>query len=300
MALGNVVDSLGISDATGNVAKAIFCVRDVSSSAPGGEAFVGKSSKEIMEITAAEMDKDSKSAQETLLKAAKDKLKGGKAYSSATSVDLDDIADTLKDSGYLAVEVQYNPSSISFSSESGGVRRYYGRPGMGAGGDNQMVTRTIPKRTIMRFKLVMERINVNNAFINSSETIGNASIGNVISSASSAYDRFSGQKESYSIRPYLEGFMGLLATHYTRDVIFFWGQTCFHGELTDVQTHYKMFNRVGDPIYGEIDITLTQHDINVYDNNRWNEAFDELFKSGDAIPDAEGALSKMWSGEGIF
>jgi len=297
MGFSDAISSLGISDATGNVAKALFCVRDVSTSAPEGGGFQTKDGQ-VVDVSTKQFDKASEAAQKALLRSAKNKLKGGKSFSSATSVSLSDISDTMRDNGYLVLEVQYNPTSLSFSSESGGTRRYYGRPGMGTGGDNQMITRTIPKRTILRFKLIMERINVNNAFLNSSETVGNASAGNVISSVSSAVDRFKGNEETYSVRDYLEGFMGLLATRYTRDVIFFWGQTCFHGELTDVQTHYKMFNRDGDPILGEIDITLTQHEYNEYDNSRWEEAFDNLFDQDDN--GATSAVSKMWSGKGIF
>jgi len=299
MGFSDIVGSLGISDATGNVAKALFCVRSISDDAHGTGFQTEAGSVETVTIN--QFNKASENAQKALLKAAKSKLKDGKkAYSSATSLSLSDIKSTMSDNGYLALEVQYNPATLSFSSESGGTRRYYGRPGMGAGGDNQMITRTIPKRTILRFKLIMERINVNNAFINSSETVGNASIGNVISTATSAADRVMGNKETYSVREYLEGFMGLLATCYTRDVIFFWGQTCFHGELTDVQTHYKMFNRDGEPILGEIDITLTQHDSNAYDNSRWEDAFNNLFREDDEGASALSTINKMWSGKGIF
>jgi len=297
MGISDVVGNMGITDSvTGNVAKALFCVRRVIRNANGEIAL---DDKNITDASKKEFSTASKTAQEALLKAAKDKLKGkGSGFNSSHSLSLSDARAAMEDSGFIALEVQYNPESLSFSSESGGIRRYHGRPGMGAGGDNQMVTRTIPKRTVLRFKLIMERINVNNAFINSSETVGNASIGNVVSSASSAMNRLKGKKESYSIREYLEGFMSLLATSYTRDVIFFWGQTCFHGELTDVRTHYKMFNRDGDPILGEIDITMTQSDYNEYDNERWEDAFENLFNEDGQ--GKQGVASKLYSGKGIF
>ena len=60
-------------------------------------------------------------------------------------------------------------------------------------------------------------------------------------------------------------------------------QMCFQGELTSVSSHYKMFNTKGNPVRGEIQLTIRQsEDVSAkYSNKYWEKAFTKAF--GDSM-----------------
>lgn len=300
--VGNWADDLGgkLKDATGNVTKAYLCVRDV-----GG--------REIDMADRDNFDKDSAEVQELILKeAAKKMTKGnitkeqlasgssaevilkqaGRGTSSSNrNLSFDKLA-SLMEGRYIPIQVQYNPSTLQYHSDLGGRRRINPIEGVGAGGDGQSI-KDIPKNTELSCTLIFEKINVNDAFIQASEG-WNASIGNMTSTVGSAVKKLAGGTgdEPYSVRKDVEGFLALLSTTYTRDVIFFYGKICFHGELTMAAVNYKMFNKKGDPILAEVSIRIRQSSKNKYDQKRWKNSFDALFKEPEITQPIEGTWNK--------
>ncbi len=279
-----------LKDASGNIAKAYLCVRD----AAGMQSDAGDNlsnfkedsaavQKAILKAAANKIKQVDKDANERTGKEAEEILKSGVRGSgnSSKGLSFDELADLMKGK-YVPVQVQYNPSSIRMTSDPGGRRRINPTEGVGAGGDGQSI-KDLPKNTELHCTLVFEKINVNDAFIQASEG-WNASLGNITSTAGSAVKKISGiaGDEPYSVRKQVEGFVALLSTTYTRDVIFYYGKMCFHGEITSANATYKMFNKNGDPIYAEVAIKIRQSNENPYDQERWRVSYDALFKEDES------------------
>lgn len=302
-------DDLGgkLKDATGNVTKAYLCVRDTAG-------------KDMDQIDPSNFSKDSAEVQEAILRKAAEKmtrssisdnvditvtaeklLKGNVAGTSSSNrgLSIDELAN-LMIGQYIPIQVQYNPSTLQYHSDLGGRRRINAIEGVGAGGDGMSI-KSIPQNTELSCTLVFEKINVNDAFIQASEG-WNASLGNVTSTIGSAVNKIKGgsSEEPYSVRKEVEGFLALLSTTYTRDVIFFYGKICFHGELTVASANYKMFNKRGDPILAEVSIRIRQNNENLYDQKRWKNSFEALFtEGGNALEEGVAAeekntLSRGW------
>lgn len=297
----NFGDDFGgkLKDATGNVTKAYLCVRDC-----GG--------KEIDMRDPSNFYADSEDVQEKILKKAAEKMGKGlrdddmyadpEAFlkkkiagtsSSNRNISMDELADLMQGK-YIPIQVQYNPSTLQYHSDLGGRRRINAVEGVGAGGDGMSI-KFIPQNTELSCTLIFEKINVNDAFIQASEG-WNASLGNVTSTIGSAVNKITGgsDAEPYSVRKEVEGFLSLLSTTYTRDVIFFYGKICFHGELTVAAANYKMFNKRGDPILAEVSIRIRQSNDNPYDQERWRTSFDALFsdEKKKVVPEGTGAKVK--------
>ena len=269
-----------LKDSTGDIARGILCVKS----------------------TNYDKNPDAKKAQENLLKAAQNKLGKLSATSSSSVVRYEDVLkdNLLSGTGYLALGVQYNPSTIHFTTTTGGIRRRYGREHMGGLGDNQMSEYKQYKSTHMRFTLIFEDVVLGDAFRSPYDTLVSGSAGSVLSAAktagslvSSGYNWLTGKNQGkdskvssdkvHSIRTYMDGIMGLLVSQQTRDVIFYWGTMCFHGTLVGVDSQYKMFNAKGEPVFGEITLELMQSERTgteetfKYEQQRWKDSFDALF-----------------------
>ena len=56
----------------------------------------------------------------------------------------------------------------------------------------------------------------------------------------------------------------------------------FHGELTNVDVRYEMFNKLGNPILAKVRLSIQQNDSTktikyVSDDGQWNTAFNIAF-----------------------
>ena len=261
------MDALGqnaLASLTGNLPKAVLCVRkmSVSGSGQGG----------IKET--AQMASD---LQARLLKSTEDALNGLAGNLTEASQTFQSLRSTaMMGSGYLALEVQYNPSSIYLDTQAGRQVQYSGGS-LGSNSTNQIVQVTQPVSTTMSFQLVFDDMNLRDAFMmeNTALTAGNA-----ISAVAKAVND---KKGGYSVQNQMDGLMALLTRDETRQVIFFWGKMCFRGELTGVSSKYTMFNKDGNPIRGTVDLTLRQGNEPQfqYDETYWDEAFTNAFGDQD-------------------
>ncbi|MDE6640495.1 MAG: hypothetical protein K2K63_08225 [Acetatifactor sp.] len=263
-----LLQNLG-SSITGNIPKAILCVRQYT---------YGDS----LEDTA----KAAGSLQTNLLAGARKALEGTQTFSSLT-----EKGGVMGGSGYLAMEVQYNPSSIHMETQAGQVEYLGGN--LGGKSDNQIVQDTQPVSTTMRFQLIFDDMNPFDAFM--LENLVPTTVGNTVSLIGSEVRKK--EKERYSVQDQVEGLMALLTQVETRQVIFFWAKMCFRGELTGVNARYTMFNKDGNPIRGVVDLTIRQGDEEelAYDTKYWDQAFTETF--GQAAENTKrgmaGAFSKV-------
>lgn len=237
---------------TGNIAKAIIFIRDIKSEEAS---------------TVAEGTKYAQELQKKLLNRTKEALSNG-SFSSLTGEK-----GIMKNSGFLALEVQFNPSSIHLETVAGVEVEYEGG-NLGSRSANQLVQIKHPASTTMNFELLFDDVNPADAFMleNLAPTAGN-----IISNVSSGVKK--GKDQEYSVQSVIDGFMSLLTRDVTRQIIFFWGRTCFAGELIGVSSRYTMFNKKGNPIRGSVQVSIRQGEDAGYTqgNIYWNEAFNKAF-----------------------
>ncbi len=176
-------------------------------------------------------------------------------------------------SEYVAMEVQYNPSSLRLLTTTGKQVNYGNSMGDMASGQ---VTEIIqPNATVLSCQLVFDDMNVYDAFMMSNLS---PSIGNVVSGAADMTKKVKAMKEmkakkamkngdediadastfAYSVRPQVEALLGLMVNQRTRYVNFCWSHMGFAGEMTDVVAKYTMFNKDGEPIRATVDIQIRQ------------------------------------------
>lgn len=261
------------SSITGNLPKAILCVRDLS------------------QVTAGDLSDDDKSAmssvkkaselQKKLLRSTDDALNGlmeNQRMGSQTFRSLTGKGGVMAGSGYLALEVQYNPSSIYMDTQAGKQVQYSGGA-LGQGSINQLTQIYQPAITIMSFQLVFDDMNPQDAFLleNTAPTAGNL--------VSGAADVARKVKGSYSVQTQIDGLMSLLTQTVTRQVVFYWAKMSFQGNLISINSRYTMFNKDGNPIRGVVDLSISQQGGpgSGYDETYWDEAFTRTF--GDSLTD---------------
>lgn len=258
------------SSITGNIPKAILCVRDM----------MGDDSVEDDAKAAARL-------QEKLLEETRDALKRGVGDRTLASQTFGSIIEGGKmgGSGYLAMEVQYNPSSIHMETRAGVVD--YSGGNLGGQSINQLAQDNQPVATIMSFQLIFDDMNPSDAFV--LENLAPTTVGNTVSLVGS------GMKKKidggYSVQKQVDGLIALLTQTETRHVIFFWAKMCFRGVLTDVNTRYTMFNKDGNPIRGVVELSIRQDAEDVF--GHWDKAFTKAF--GKAAENAERGMASGFS-----
>lgn len=136
------------------------------------------------------------------------------------------------------------------------------------GQENVADTESKPPKVYMSFSIIFDSVYQNDAFMHTSG-IGENVMG--------AINMFRGK--TYSVQPYVEALIAAIRNSRTREVIFSWGDMCYEGTLTTVNSKYTMFNTAGSPIRANVDITMIL-DNNVEDDNITNfkDAYNILVK----------------------
>lgn len=248
---GNILDGLG------GTAKGFFLIPSMSA---------GK------DKTADELRKAQQSAQRTILKEADKRLKSDVSNtSSATSLKTTDY----KGPDFFTYEVQYNPASMVLRTMSGKQRQKK----FGIEGETAFDDVTMSTFTDMTITLIFDAINNSDAFITATDSISMTgdmigSVSNMVTKASNLFgDDKDGGDGGYTVRRNVQGFLALMTRTGWRNVTFFYGRSCFHGILTSVTPTYKMFNKSGEPIYAEVEITIRQDTDSELDRNIWMDSF---------------------------
>lgn len=258
------------SSLTGNISKAVLCIRKVDSVArPNG---ADKKNEGINDLTDAEKKSidDVNKVNDELMKKAEKTLK--KSMSASFS-DIKNIADKKS---YIALEVQYNPTSLRLDTSAGRQMKYEG-----GAGDVQVKQYVAPASTTLSCELLFDDFNNMDAFMLSDNPLTGATASNIANTVTSMV------KGKYSVQRQMEGLLSLLSVPEARHVIFFWGAMSFRGEMTEVSTRYTMFNKKGYPIRGTVGIQIRQGDGNddvtgvdaafKYNDSYWHKAFDQTF-----------------------
>lgn len=265
---GNILGDLEktANQITGNIPKAILCVPDITQN---------------QMISVDDMIAKSNELREALIESGD----GQGIMASFKSLTSRGTTKTIEDKGYLALEVQYNPSSIYLETVAG-MQMNFAPVNMGEASTNQLRQNYEPEATTMSVQLVFDAVNVQDSFMDSNLAL---TAGNVASAAMDIATSATGK--TYSVKPQMDGIMSLLTRQCTRHVLFFWAKMCFQGELSSVSSHYSMFNTSGNPVRGDIRLTIRQSTDPAakYQNSYWEKAFTKAFGESNESTFTKGA-----------
>ncbi len=262
-ALQNFTGSL-----SGNNNKAVLCIRKV-------EQGIDQNNNEGLDalggVTAEVRDNYGKLNQ-TLLQKAEDSLKGKKVTS------YEQIRAIALNKNYIALEVQYNPSTLRLDTAAGKQMDFKKDASR-----QDLSLYNAPCATELSMELLFDDTNTMDAFMLNDNPLTGLTASNVAKTVTSAMN-----KKGYSVQRQMQGLLSLLTIKEAQRVIFFWGDMSFHGLVTDVDEQYTMFNKKGQPIRGMVRLTILQDDSlekdqprldnYTYDREYWRKAFDDTFR----------------------
>jgi len=273
--LQNMVRSI-----TGNAVKAVLCIRNPKAVKKENDSEKKDSANELEQAI-----NDINTINSELMKKAEASLSGKSASSTYK-----DIKGIVEKNSYIALEVQYNPSTLKLST-SAGMQTKYG----GDASDLTVQTVPTPAATDLSFDLIFDDCSSQDAFMLEGNAVTNSSFGNMYQAGKSAV------VGKYSVQRQMEGLLAMLTLDSARNVIFFWADMSFRGEVTALSTTYTMFNKKGYPVRGNVSMTIRQGDgsedaderekIRKYDETYWNKAFDRLFTDDIKEPSTMDKLS---------
>lgn len=276
-----------VQSTIGHASKAVLCIRAVESLGPI-KVFDPKKDLKTPPKEVKDAIEDIKKVEDKLMEKAKDAL-NGKAV-----IRWDEMG-FVENNGYIALGVQYNPTSLHLDTTAGRQMKYSGEAG-----NTQLQQYDAPASTTLSFELLFDDCNRMDAFMMSENPVTNLSISNVYNFTTDIVRNAMGNK--YSVQQQMEGLLSLLTIEQARHVIFFWAGMVFRGEVTNVTTNYTMFNKKGYPIRGKLGIQIRQGDgtkeaggpdkTYAFNEDYWKDAFDQTFKEPGMADKIMGGIGK--------
>ncbi|MCR5503803.1 MAG: hypothetical protein K6F53_12430 [Lachnospiraceae bacterium] len=261
-----------LNSLTGNLPKAILFVRKYSPAMN-----LGTTAGEQKALT------DSIKLQKALVATTKSKLGGNAGTASFETLKAKGMA-----SGFTALRVQYNPSTIYMDTSAG--LREVDESSISNIMNNQIKQFKSDAITTLGMQLIFDDMDLMDAFMLDTATLNT---GNALSAAG----KVTGIKRTkFSVRTEVEGLIACLFSPITRLVVFCWSDMVFRGELFQVNANYTMFNKYGDPIRALVEITIQQDHLmeTAERGGYWDTAFTAAFGNAgtSAVSGAASAFSK--------
>ena len=174
--------------------------------------------------------------------------------------------------------VQFNPSELSLSGYGGGmmpVHNFAQNPS-GEGKDSSAM-KELKVRITMDIKLIFDHVNVKDAFM--AERLNTAPTAVTTGMVQAGLKL--ANKLDYSVQKEVEGFIAALRCPSTRKINFYWGDMFYGGILHGVSSQYTMFNLDGEPIRGEVHLSLTcaDEEISELKMGRWQKQYQKAFQN---------------------
>ena len=195
---------------------------------------------------------------------------------------------------YYALLVKYNPSRLRISSHGGSQLV------SGFGGDNSriQVQSGEPAEVVLQVELLFDEVLPQDAFM-SDKFLTNLSVGGAVSSVSGAVKNIKG--DGYTVQNQIEGLLGLVTRHETKQVLFAWGDMIFAGEVIMIDAKYTMFNPIGHPVRGVVnlqigefqDSDLTRIGSKIIDQEYWSKCYEEMLKTNSVFKKIQGGVGNL-------
>ena len=186
-------------------------------------------------------------------------------------------------------EVQFNPSTLRISA-----RKYASQDLRKADGSQNArnINEANPYPDMeLSVTLIFAKVVPSEAFLYDSD-LRNAS--SLVNYGLRKLAEDSGETD-LSVQQMVEGFIGAIRDTGTREIVFTWNKMRYEGLLIGVRTKYSMFNLYGQPIRGEVSLTirLSDSDLTATDMGYWEDAYDTAFGFD---PNADSVYGKLKSG----
>ncbi len=216
---------------------------------------------------------------------------GEKLVSTAKSVTTMDAnilnEDELAQNNFVKLDVQYNPSTLHYSSRGG---TSISRSNVAANGSNAFQKDNIPYEVILNMDLIFDDTENSDAF--SVLDAGSASwTGAAKKGVNALYNLATSEKgnksltRGHSVQDISELFVAAIVETYTRMVCVVWNKSVFWGELCGANVEYTMFNSAGNPIRSKVHLEIRQ-DMQVTPGVSavtWNTAYNNLFTAANKL-----------------
>jgi hypothetical protein len=206
-------------------------------------------------------------------------LAGSTANTSVFGVSSSVVA-KANAAGFIPIQVQYNPSSLSLESAAGRTIRQ----SVGGSGESMFQQMEVPEETVLRMELVFDAVNIKDAFMWDNLRL---STGDILQAGKSLA---TAAKGGYTVHKTVEALIGAICRAPSRIVGVVWNKMYFWGEMFDIRAEYTMFNRDGNPVRAKVALQIRQDEPTSTSNGRmasatvqtdqyWKEAYQKLFKS---------------------
>lgn len=181
-----------------------------------------------------------------------------------------------------AYTVQFNPNQLTLSGYGGGM---YQKTDYGSASSAKNQQRNIgisyepaKVRLMMNVTLIFDQVSVKDAFMADKFAASPTSV----ATGAAALGKELATKEEYSVQPIIEGFIGMLRQESTRFITFCWGSMRYEGMVNSLNTRYTMFSLTGQPIRGEVELSMILVDEEVGPDNMgiWKKHYEEAFGGG--------------------
>lgn len=176
-----------------------------------------------------------------------------------------DLSDqTLSQSELL--QVQYNPASLKIQASAMPAEMQSIQQADGSGSAH---LQSGPPSMVLSVQLLFDAVNNQDAFMADKFRLSMADV-----AAAGA-----GIADIYSVRPQMNGLIGMIMGKSSRNVLFQWRDFSFEGTVTEVSASYLMFNMKGNPIRGSVNLTIAQGITDGGYAGYWSDAFEKCFSS---------------------
>ncbi len=165
------------------------------------------------------------------------------------------------------MQVQYNPSSLSFQANAESIPFTHLQQNADQGVPSQD---TRPPMIVLSVDLIFDAMNPQDAFMMDKARL---SAGKVASTAAWAMGT------AYTVQPQTDGLIAALLRPSTRLVTFRWADMAFTGQIIEVQADYTMFSVSGHPVRSKVRMNISQQVESAADVQYWDKALNDMFKN---------------------
>ena len=167
------------------------------------------------------------------------------------------------------MQVQYNPSSLTFQANAESIPFTYLQQNADQGIPNQ---NTRPPMVVLSVELIFDAMNPQDAFMMDKTRL---SVGTVVSTVPWG--------TTYTVQPQTDGLIAALLRPSTRLVTFRWADMAFTGQMIEVQADYTMFSVSGQPVRSKVRMNISQQVESAADVQYWETALSNMFQNSSDI-----------------